>query len=717
MSYLNELNPKQQEAVLHTDGPLLVFAGAGSGKTRVLTYRVAHLIENGVEPYNIIAITFTNKAAKEMRERITNISPLGERVWVSTFHSACVRILRYEVNSTGYKSGFSIYDSSDTNRIIKNITKELKLDVKDFPVNFLQNRISQLKNDLITPEIYEKGSIGHFRNTKIADVYSIYQKRLEQSNAFDFDDLILKTVELLKTNVSIREKYQERFKYVLVDEYQDTNNAQYEFVNLISGKYKNLCVVGDDDQSIYGWRGANIENILRFDHDHPKAKVVKLEQNYRSTKTVLSAANAVIGQNEERAKKSLWTENETGTKIGFFEAYNEREEGIFVVNTIKSGIRYSDFAVLYRNNSQSRAIEDQLVMAGIPYRIFGGLRFYERMEIKDVLAYLKAIANPFDDLQYMRIINVPRRGIGDATIDKLIAYAVAKGVSLFEAMVEVDQVPGIGKKTKPVRDFCEFMSNCMDFSHENTVSALMDKILEETKYIESLMDGTPEAEGRIENIEEFLSKIREFEQEADDTSLDSFLEEVSLVADIDNYQEGVDAVSLMTVHSAKGLEFDNVFIVGFEENIFPSYRSLDPANRSLLEEERRICYVGFTRARKHLFLSRAKMRSRFGERPQSSKTSRFYKEIPEDFIRTMNLTGQSKQVIKSIATKPKIELPTPKKTTDLKIGDKVKHIKHGIGIITAISPAGADYELTIDFTKSGTHKLMANLHRISRWED
>jgi DNA helicase-2/ATP-dependent DNA helicase PcrA len=569
MNYLDKLNPVQRDAAMHMDGPLLIFAGAGSGKTRVLTYRVARLIEQGVDPYHIIAITFTNKAAKEMRERISDITPLGERVWVSTFHAACTRILRREIDTIGYDGGFSIYDTADTLRLLKECIKERNLSDSHYPPRYVAQIISAQKNELISPEKYERLVAGSFREGNVAEIYTLYQKRLRESNALDFDDIIFRTVELLTHNEDIRLKYENRFRYVLVDEYQDTNHAQYELVRLLSGYAQNLCVVGDDDQSIYGWRGADISNILRFEKDYPGAKVVKLEQNYRSSKIILDASNAVISQNEERADKLLWTENERGNPIRIYSARDERDEGYFVSQTIakgvKNGARFGDFAVLYRTNAQSRAVEDQLVMSGIPYRIFSGVRFYEHMEIKDILAYLKAINNPADEIAHLRIINVPRRGIGMASLDKIKLFAQENGITFSQAISRANEVEGLGKKAAAVTQFAAYLDECAEFVAENSVVALMKKILKDTDYIASIKDGTPEGEEREANVNELLAKAVAFENESDDTSLAKFLEDVALVADIDNYSENADAAALMTLHSAKGLEFNTVFFFFFEE--------------------------------------------------------------------------------------------------------------------------------------------------------
>ncbi|MCL2527457.1 MAG: UvrD-helicase domain-containing protein [Defluviitaleaceae bacterium] len=738
MSYLSKLNPAQKEAVLHTEGPLLVFAGAGSGKTRVLTYRVAHLIEQGVDPYHIIAITFTNKAAKEMRERISSITPMGGQVWVSTFHAACTRILRREIDALGYSSGFTIYDAQDSERLIKECIKELQLNDKDFPPRQVASVISTQKNELISPKEYEKKTAGYYRDSMIAEVYDRYQNKLKASNALDFDDIIFQTVVLLTHHEEIRRKYQNRFKYVMVDEYQDTNHAQYRLVSLLVGPSNNLCVVGDDDQSIYGWRGADIENILRFEKDYPQAKTVKLEENYRSTQTILSAANGVIANNETRAQKALWTQNAQGVPIRLFNAASDREEGAYVANSIKeminsSDANYSDFAVLYRTNAQSRIVEDQLVMQGIPYRLFGGVRFYERMEIKDILAYLKAIHNPADDLAYTRVINVPRRGIGAATISKVQAYGGANGLPFSKALAQTDNIPGL--KNKNLKDFADFMASCEEFVADNTVTALLEKILAETGYYKSLNDGTIEGDSRMENVDELMAKAREFERESDDPSLGRFLEDVALVADIDNYQEGTEAISLMTLHSAKGLEFNTVFLVGMEEFIFPSSRSINEGSPTALEEERRLCYVGFTRARKILYLSHAEKRMRYDGGFSSNPPSRFLREMPKESIEAVNLFGRPRQQVGRSFGKTEMSKPKPEEKVKLQVGrrfedemiggfkrpspvkaatssgeppsyvvgDMVKVPLLGVGKVMSIEQKRTDYEVTISF--EATHKV------------
>ena len=745
MSYLSKLNPAQREAVLHTTGPLLVFAGAGSGKTRVLTYRVAHLIEQGIDPYHIIAITFTNKAANEMRERISAITPLGEQVWVSTFHAACTRILRREIDVLGYGSGFTIYDAADSERLIKECIKELKLDDKDYPPRKLSEVISTQKNELVSPHEYEQQTAGYFREGNYAEVYLLYQQKLKASNALDFDDIIMQTVDLLANHEDIRNKYQNRFRYVLVDEYQDTNHAQYKLVNLLVGDDHNICVVGDDDQSIYGWRGANIQNILDFEKDYPNAKIVKLEENYRSTQRILSAANAVISKNDNRAPKSLWTQNGEGTPLMLYTASTDKEEGAFVANTIKSmtmeDAMYNDFAVLYRTNAQSRAIEDQLVMQGIPYRLFGGVRFYERMEIKDVLAYLKAINNPADDLAYMRIINVPRRGIGATTITKIQSYAAQMGIPFSRALAESDRIPGM--KNKNIIDFANFIAACIEFSINNPVSGLLTKILEETGYYRSLNDGTIEGEGRMENVDELMSKASQFERESEDASLGRFLEDVALVADIDSYQEESGAVSLMTLHSAKGLEFNTVFVVGMEENIFPSARAAKDADLTALEEERRLCYVGFTRARKILYISHAMRRLRY-DGFHNNPPSRFLKDVPVLHAERVNMFGRPKQQVASsgrlqedlldemrplrLGQLPKATTPALRATPpgrgiapvppDYGVGDIVIQPIHGMGKVMEMNPSGPDYEVTVYlYNAKRNRKYISKFSNLEKYDE
>jgi DNA helicase-2/ATP-dependent DNA helicase PcrA len=737
VSYLDKLNPAQREAATHLDGALLIFAGAGSGKTRVLTYRVAHLIERGVDPYHIIAITFTNKAAREMRERISAITPLGEQVWVSTFHAACTRILRREYNNT-----FSIYDAADSLRLIKNCIKEKNLSDTNYPPRHVQQIISAQKNELRTPEQYEKFTAGDFRGSNIAEIYAIYQRRLEESNALDFDDIIFKTVQLLSQNEELRLKYENRFRYVLVDEYQDTNHAQYELVRLFSG-FGNLCVVGDDDQSIYGWRGADIENILRFEKDYPGAKVVKLEQNYRSTQMILNAANAVISRNQDRADKRLWTENSCGECLRLYTAMNERDEGAFVAdvigNGVKNGAKYGDFAILYRANAQSRGVEDQLVAAGIPYRIFSGTRFYEHMEIKDILAYLKAINNSADDIAHLRIINVPRRGIGTASVERVQEFALEHRLTFSQAIKRAAEIPNLKSKAAAILQFSNFMEALAEFAAENSVLELMQKILHDTDYMKTIADGTPEGEEREANVKELLAKALAFENESDDTSLAKFLEDVALVADIDNYNENADAAALMTLHSAKGLEFDTVFVVGMEEYVFPTARSIDSNSHREMEEERRLCYVGFTRARRILYVTHAASRRRF-DHIARNRISRFiddvpavciaaagaqsalpiskaYLDKPSDRTKTKSPAAlpPALAALSKPSAKPPVLRPISAKAAppDFKVGDNVRQPKYGAGIVLAIDHAGADYEVTVQFPTAGRKKFMASLARLT----
>ncbi|MCL2664149.1 MAG: UvrD-helicase domain-containing protein [Defluviitaleaceae bacterium] len=731
--YLDSLNPAQREAVMHTRGPLLIFAGAGSGKTRVLTYRAAYLIDRGVSPYNILAITFTNKAANEMRERVNSVAANGDKVWVATFHSTCVRLLRREINQLGYGSEFSIFDQADSERLIKNCIAECDLDDKQYNPRQVASVISGQKNELVSPELFAKESSGEYRMSRIAEVYTMYQEKLRAMNALDFDDLIYKTVELFDSFPHTLAKYQERFHYVMVDEYQDTNNAQYRLAAMLAGGTGNLCVVGDDDQSIYGWRGANIKNILNFEEDFPNTTVIKLEQNYRSTQTVLNAANAVIKNNSDRTAKTLWTENPPGDKLQYCKARDERDEAAFIAETIAaSGKRLDDFAVLYRNNAQSRAIEDHFVMAGIPYRLYGGTRFYERMEVKDMLAYLKAIANPKDDIAYNRIINVPRRGIGGKTVSLLNGFCAVEGVPFSECVRRADSVLGLSTRAvNAVRSFADFMDGCETQAREKTVTELLQFILEETKYMEMLSDGTDEGYSRMENVKELVSKAFEFESNSEDKSLAAFLEDVALVADTDRTAGQTEAVSLMTMHSSKGLEFPCVFITGFEENLFPAYRSAASADANALQEERRLCYVGFTRAKQKLYLISAQSRMQFGE-TCANAVSRFYKEIPRTFIETVTRDPNktSRTFFTNNVKKPAPFVPVPKreaysipdlpapkdKPLDFLVGDNVRQAKYGVGTVTAIRPAGADYEVSVSFPGSGLKKFMAHLSKLTKAE-
>jgi len=728
----NNLNPMQQEAVLHRDGPLLIFAGAGSGKTRVLTQRIARLIETGVDPYRILAITFTNKAAKEMRERAHKASPTGAYCWVSTFHSACLRILRGEIDALDYNSNFSVYDTADSERLMKDCLAELNLSDKHYPVRYVASVISSQKNDLITAAAFDRKSAGDLIMSNIAEVYKLYQRKLVKNNALDFDDIIFLTVDLFTKFPNILAKYQNRFHYVMVDEYQDTNTAQYRFVTMLAEERQNLCVVGDDDQSIYGWRGANIKNILNFEKDFPNAKIIKLEQNYRSTQNILDAANNVVSFNFNRSEKALWTENGPGEKIKIYKASSDTEEGTFITAVINEetakGAKLSDFGVLYRNNAQSRIIEDQLVMSGLPYRLFGGVRFYDRMEVRDILAYLKAINNPFDDVAWVRIANVPRRGIGNKTIERIQEYALSETLSAAGAIGEAEHISGLGKKSISVlRKFYNLMQDLGEFSLNNSVTKLLEKILEETEYLKSLSDGTQEGQGRVDNVKELVSKAYEFEAskgDDEDKSLSAFLEEIALVADIDGYVEGTEAVSLMTLHSAKGLEFPRVFIIGFEEGLFPPYRSVTSGDVNDLEEERRLCYVGITRAQEFLYITWAVRRMQYG-REVHNNVSRFLKEIPRELYDNVSMTGKARTRMPSLPIRPakappekrvnpyKKDIPTPKdRVLEFAVGDRVRQMRYGGGKIIAISPAGADYEVTVNFDKAGEKKIMAHLSKL-----
>jgi len=728
----NKLNPMQNEAVLHRDGPLLIFAGAGSGKTRVLTHRIAHLLESGVSPYNILAITFTNKAAREMRERVVALSAAGERCWVATFHATCVRILRRDIEHIGYNSRFSIFDTADTERLMKDAITELNLSDKHYPVRYVAGVISAQKNELVSPADFSRESAGDFMMSNIADVYELYQQRLKAYNALDFDDIIFRTVQLFEHAPEVLKYYQDRFEYIMVDEYQDTNTAQYRLIAQLAGEKKNLCVVGDDDQSIYGWRGANIKNILSFERDFPNAKIVKLEQNYRSTQTILDAANEVVGRNINRSEKALWTENGEGEKIKVYKAPSDGDEASFIAETIReqvtAGAKHSDFAVLYRNNAQSRAVEDRLVMAGIPYRLYGGVRFYERMEVKDVLAYLKALNNTADDIAWGRIVNVPRRGIGDKTIQRVAAHAAENGLPFSAAIAECAEVSGLTKKViESLSAFEKLMSGFLEFAATHSVTELLQKILDDTGYLVSLADGTPESAGRIENIQELSAKAFEFEasrSEAEERTLSNFLEDVALVADIDNLEEGASTVSLLTLHSAKGLEFNQVFMIGFEEGIFPSYRAATSGKLDELEEERRLCYVGMTRAMKQLYITWALRRFQYG-REVHSTASRFMKEISKEHYQTVSMPGRPSKVKTPISprrasTEKRVnpyrqEIPAPRdKPVEFAVGDRVRQIKYGSGTVKAINPAGADYEVTVEFDRAGEKKLMAHLSRLAK---
>lgn len=728
MSLLEGLNPKQKEAVLCTEGPLLILAGAGSGKTRVLTHRIAYLIkEIGVEPWRILAITFTNKAANEMHERVDKLVGEGsEDIWVSTFHSTCARILRQDIERLGYSRYFTIYDAEDQKTLIRECIKELNYNEKNYPVGSTLGEISNQKNELISPLEYEKINRGDFRKEKYSNIYKLYQKKLESNNALDFDDLIFKTVELFTYNPDLLEYYQNKFQYILVDEYQDTNTAQYKLVNLLASAHGNICVVGDDDQSIYGWRGANIRNILDFEKDFKNAKVIKLEQNYRSTKVILEAANHVIKNNYGRKAKRLWTENEQGNLIELNETFDEHAEAEFVAREIikqieDEGREYKDFAILYRTNAQSRVLEEHFVKHNIAYRLFGGIRFYERKEIKDLLAYLRIIQNPCDDLSLKRIINVPRRGIGAVTINKVEEFAAANNMNFYDVIRDNETVSVFGRAATKLKDFADLIGALQIQASIGSVTELIEELLKRTGYLEELEnENTEESKDRIENIKELISKAADYDnKEGEEASLEGFLEDVSLVAEVDNYNEGDNAVVLMTLHSAKGLEFPFVFITGLEEGIFPSYMSIVSEREDSIEEERRLCYVGITRAREKLYLSYAKSRTLRGQ-TQYNRASRFIKELPKELI-NLGKANKSSDPLAGIRQRNRIlnnytpyesalknKIPAPKNITlDYKEGDLVKHFKFGVGTVEKISHAGADYEVTVNFPKFGQKKLMA----------
>ena len=737
------LNPPQQEAVYHTEGPLLILAGAGSGKTRVLTHRIAYLIdEKGVNPWNILAITFTNKAASEMRERVDKIVGFGsESIWVSTFHSTCVRILRRHIDRLGFDIRFAIYDTEDQKTLMKEICRKLNIDTKIYKERSLLAQISHAKDELITPDEMELNAGGDFNKKKVAAVYREYQASLRKNNALDFDDLIVKTVELFQNCGDVLENYQERFKYIMVDEYQDTNTAQFKFVSLLASKYENLCVVGDDDQSIYKFRGANIGNILGFEHVFPDAKVIRLEQNYRSTKNILSAANEVIANNASRKSKTLWTENPEGELIHFRQFMNGYEEAEYVVGEIsrahrENGAKYKDCAVLYRTNAQSRLFEEKCLLANIPYKIVGGVNFYARKEIKDLLCYLKTIDNSRDDLAVRRIINVPKRGIGATTLGRIQDYADKMSVSFYDALRVAEEVPSIGRSLSKIDGFVTFIQSFKSKAESYTVRELLEEVIELTGYVAELKaEDTEESQARIENIDELISKTESYqeamEEQGQPATLSGFLEEIALIADIDSVDPDQDYVLLMTLHSAKGLEFPRVFLVGMEDGIFPSYMSIVSDDKSDLEEERRLCYVGITRAMEDLTLTSARQRMIRGD-VQYNKVSRFVREIPRelvdmgqtatpekkkqiaDMIQADRSLAKMKMALASKPFKPREFKVTKAASLDYEVGDTVRHIKFGVGIVKDIVDGGRDYEVTVDFDKVGVKKMFAGFAKLKK---
>lgn len=741
MSIYDTLNERQKEATFHTEGPLLILAGAGSGKTRVLTHRIAYLIEEkGINPWNILAITFTNKAAKEMRERVDKIVGMGsESIWVSTFHSTCVRMLRRYIDRLGYDTNFTIYDSDDQKTLMKDVCKYLQIDTKIYKERSLLNAISAAKDEVITPEEYALSVVGDYGKQKIAQVYREYEKQLRANNALDFDDLLVKTVQLLQTQPDVLDYYQERFRYIMVDEYQDTNTVQFKFISTLAAKYQNLCVVGDDDQSIYKFRGANIYNILNFEKVFAGASVIKLEQNYRSTETILDAANAVISHNVGRKEKTLWTDNGEGEQIQFRQFDSAYDEAEFVAGDISTkvnneGESYNDHAILYRTNAQSRIFEEKFVVSNIPYKIVGGVNFYARREIKDLLAYLKTIDNGRDDLAVRRIINVPKRGIGLTTINRVQDNAVERGVGFYEALLTADLIPNIGRGIGKLESFAALLEHFKSESRRLSISGLLSFIIETTGYVKDLeAENDDEARTRIENIDELMSKVVSYEESCveEPATLSGFLAEVALVADIDSLDETSDYVVLMTLHGAKGLEFPHVYLTGLEDGIFPSYMTITADDPTEVEEERRLCYVGITRARKELTLTCAKRRMIRGE-TQYNKMSRFLKEIPLNLLASGELIEkdeekpkatayfQAKQTFKTKAfakVKPTQQFGISKESgPGYDVGDRVRHTKFGEGLVTAMTEGGRDFEVTVQFDGAGVKKMFATFAKLQKLE-
>ena len=765
MSIYDKLNEPQREAVYHTDGPLLILAGAGSGKTRVLTHRIAYLIgERGVNAWNILAITFTNKAAEEMRQRVDNLVGFGaESVWVSTFHSACVRILRRFIDRLGYENHFTIYDTDDQKTLIKEVCRKVDVDTKVFKERSLLSAISSAKNEMILPDEFELNAGGDFAKMKIAKVYREYETQMRANNALDFDDLLVKTVQLLQTQPDVLESYQERFRYIMVDEYQDTNTVQFQLVSLLAGKYKNLCVVGDDDQSIYKFRGANIRNILDFEHEFPDAKVIKLEQNYRSTGNILNAANSVIANNRGRKEKSLWTENGEGELIRLRQFDTAFDEADFIGEDIKSAVRqggsYNDSAVLYRTNAQSRLLEEKFIAMNIPYKIVGGVNFYARREIKDLLAYLKTIDNGRDDVAVRRIINVPKRGIGLTTINRIQESATERGIGFYEALLAPGLIAGVGRSATKLDSFAALIEYFKTLAEEMNITDLLQEVIEKTGYIESLEnEDKEEAKTRKENIDELISKAATYEESCQDkdekATLSGFLEEVALVADIDSLDEDQEYVVLMTLHSAKGLEFPRVYLAGMEDGLFPGYMSINAGDREELDEERRLCYVGITRAEQELTLTSARRRMVHGE-TQYNPMSRFVKEIPRELLDTgnkkftqetempaqQNTYARAREAFRAQAFAGALGGMTPAKNQGVgkpltgsqalaslqkgsqlaaggngplgyEVGDRVRHVKFGEGTVMDIKEGGRDHEVTIEFDSVGTRKMFAKFARL-----
>jgi DNA helicase-2/ATP-dependent DNA helicase PcrA len=731
MELLEGLNPQQKEAVLHTEGPLLVLAGAGSGKTRVITHRIAYLIqEKGVAPWSILSLTFTNKAAREMRDRIEAL--IGARVldiWSGTFHSCCVRILRREIERIGFNRDFVIYDTGDQETLIKDCLQRLGYNDRNFPPKQVLAYIGRAKDELISPEAYSINAASDFRMRKISDIYTLYQKKLKANNALDFDDILLHTLNIFDKNPDVLAYYQDKFKYILVDEYQDTNTAQYMLVSMLAKKHRNICVVGDDDQSIYGWRGANMQNILDFEKHFHGCRVIKLEQNYRSTERILDAANNVIKNNYGRKPKLLWTKNLTGEPVYVYKAFDERDEADFTAGMVRNAVargdnNYGDFAVLYRINAQSRVFEDSFMKMGIPYRIIGAHKFYDRKEIKDIIAYLRVVNNPHDDISLKRIVNVPRRGIGKVTLDRAEQLAYDNGVSIYSILLEASKLSELTRASAKIKSFTDMLVKLRSLAEYLDLTELIKSVIDQSGIIKELeQEDTIEAKTRIENIREFQSVVLDFvrNSEEEDPGLNDFLAHVSLIADVDTMADEQDRVVLMTMHSAKGLEFPIVFLAGMEEGVFPSYRSI--GEESEMEEERRLCYVGITRAREKLFLTFTKSRTLFGNTTYN-RQSRFIDEIPEDLLKYIS---ENSDLIKSDVRKSvtnQISADEWKQRTasfikaaelntdELVAGTRVLHKKFGVGTITAREPEGSDFKLEIDFDQFGMKRLLASYAKL-----
>lgn len=771
MSIYDTLNKEQKEAVFHTEGPLLLLAGAGSGKTRCLTHRIAYLIdEMGVKPWNILAITFTNKAAGEMRERVNRLVDYGaDQVWVSTFHSMCVRILRRHIDRIGFANEFTIYDTDDQKTVMKNICKRLDINTKIYKERALLGAISSAKDELIGVREYELNAANDMNQRTYAKVYREYQETLQKNNALDFDDLIVKTVELFKSCPEILDSYQERFQYIMVDEYQDTNTAQFELVRLLAQKNRNLCVVGDDDQSIYKFRGANIRNILDFEKYFPEAKVIKLEQNYRSTQSILDAANAVISNNERRKDKALWTERGNGELVHFRQFDNAYEEAEYIADDVcrkvrKQGAQYKDFAVLYRTNAQARLLEERMIMEGVPYNVVGGTNFYARAEIKDILAYLKTIDNGRDDVAVRRIINIPKRGIGAVSVEKIEDYAQMRDISLYDAMELADEIMSLGKTAAKIRPFVQLIRELRKASSELTIAELIQEIVEKIQYAQYLQDNDDEsAEDRIANVDELITKAVAYQEMHDEANLTEFLAEVALVADIDKVEDDDNRVLLMTLHSAKGLEFPNVYLAGMEDGLFPGQSAIWTNDQEDIEEERRLAYVGITRAMNDLTLTCARSRMIRGE-TQYNPVSRFVREIPEELLDNKlaepKRARQDRDILadiiglgaKDTGTKPGSYDFRPKATLrpkatakadkpfiakdigslnqlaglskgtagmtasapDYQIGDRVSHIKYGEGTVLGLAKEPRDYKVTVNFDKAGQKIMYASFAKLKR---